>query len=129
MREVLFRAKRIDNGEWIEGFYEIRHCALDNIKHLIFWSTSATVWEYAEIDPETLCQFTGLTDKHGNKIWENDIVKDFVNGDVYSCKWNHSNCEYELWNDKESFGLGYAALYNYQVMGTIFDNPELLKEK
>lgn len=119
MREILFLAKRIDNDEWVEGYYFYNA----NIKkhYIKTWIC------YYEINPETLFQFIGLHDKHGNKIWENDIVKDFVNGDVYSCKWNHSNCEYELWNDKESFGLGYAALYNYQVIGTIFDNPELLK--
>ena len=75
MREILFKAKRKDNGKWVEGYYQKRYDLLGNEEHLIFHADSYTVWEYAEIDPETLCQFTGRCDRYGNKIWENDILK------------------------------------------------------
>lgn len=75
MREILFKAKRKDNGELVEGYYQKRYDLLGNEEHLIFHADSYNVWEYAEIIPETLCQFAGLYDKYGNKIWENDIIK------------------------------------------------------
>lgn len=79
MREILFKAKRIDNGKWVEGYYQKRYDLLGNEEHLIFHADSYNVWEYAEIDPETLCQFTGLCDKNG----KNDIIK-YHFGEIYA---------------------------------------------
>lgn len=58
MREILFKAKRIDNGEWVEGNYVKKYDLLGK-KHLILYVDNYVRWEYAEIIPETLCQFTG----------------------------------------------------------------------
>ena len=72
MREILFKAKRIDNGEWVEG-YVVRKHGLYFIYSIVN-SESCRQNNY-EIIPETLCQFTGLCDRYENKIWENDILK------------------------------------------------------
>lgn len=136
MREILFKAKRKDNGKWVEGYYQKRYDLLGNEEHLIFHADSYTVWEYAEIDPETLCQFTGFYDKNGKKIWQNDIcdrkekypeVVKMTDGD-----WT-LDYSYAIGRD---YGNGYCNLGFYvnerkcvEVIGNIFDNPELLQEE
>lgn len=138
MREILFKAKRKDNGEWIEGYYLKRYDLLGNEEHLIFHADSYTVQEYAEIDLETLCEFTGRCDKNGKRIWENDILK--TRDDQYA------QVKFGLYNPgsaisgfnqgfyvdfpEESFlrkELGYWHKKAY-VRGNVFDNPELLQE-
>ena len=139
MREILFKAKRKDNGKWVEGYYLKRYDLLGNEKHLIFHADSYTVWEYAEIVPETLCQFTGFYDKNGNRIWDNDIVN--TNSNVraqikfglYSNGFStrkHNQGFYMDFMDKEYYRheLGYWAGKSV-VIGNIFDNKELLQEK
>lgn len=159
MREILFRAKRIDDGKLVEGYYQKRYDLLGNEEHLIFHADSYKVWEYAEVDPETICQYTGLTDKNGNEIWENDILK--FEDEIWMS--SHTSCGTEYDSVKiENYGLiGYdknSARYDFvkykfnensveadlhenhdiefsefvkenEKIGNIFDNPELLQEE
>lgn len=135
MREILFKAKRKDNGKWVEGYYLKRYDLLGNEEHLIFHADSYTVWEYAEIDPETLCQFTGLRDKNGKRIWENDILMahldEFYPEDVTyeTIEWGVAGWVTHEANSVDKQYLAEFDLEHFKVVGNIFDNKELLQEE
>lgn len=146
MREILFKAKRIDNGEWVEG-------SLMNLDADSGYCYIVTSYKNAStlpinllitgkmklVDPETLCQFTGLCDKNGNKIWENDILKTWSNEyaqvkfGLYDTGFASCDCNQGFYVDfLEDFyyrhELGYWCKEAY-VRGNIFDQPELLQEE
>lgn len=135
MREILFKAKQVGDDEWVEGYYQKRHDFLGNEEHLIFHVDSHTVWEYTEINPETLCQFTGLCDKNGKKIWENDILMAHLD-ESYPEDVAYETVEWNIngWGTCENGSmdreyLGEFDLEHYEVVGNIFDNKELLHEE
>ena len=135
MREILFKAKRKDNGKWVEGYYQKRYDLLGNEVHLIFHADSYTVWEYAEVDPETLCWFTGRCDRYGNKIWENDIMMAHLD-ESYPEDATYETVEWGVagWVTHEAGStdreyLDEFDLEHYEVVGNIFDNKELLQEE
>ena len=118
-REILFKAKRKDSGEWVEGYYFYNA----NIKkHYI----KTWICHY-EVDQETICQYTGLNDKNGMKIWENDILKCGVNSVVV---WNKKYASWCLrkkrWLYDQFFGDSVEP-EDVEVVGNTFDNPELLE--
>nr|WP_299317583.1 YopX family protein [uncultured Blautia sp.] len=134
MREILFKAKRKDDGKWVEGYYQKRYDLLGNKEHLIFRAYSYTVWEYTEINPETLCQFTGLCDKNGKRIWENDVVWLVCDGKehIYQIVWDNSELDFKATKGEENYGTNYEYLLccdEIEVIGNIFDNKELLQEE
>ena len=133
MREILFKAKRKDNGKWVEWYYQKRYDLLGNEEHLIFHADSYTVWEYAEIDPETICQFTGMTDKNGVRIWKNDIVEAWSQGSraIGTVKQRVDGLwiMYPAWQNHEFWELkpNSNGETTVEVLVNAFDNPELLQ--
>lgn len=150
MREILFKAKRKDNGEWVEGNLinldaDSGYCyivpAFKNASTLpINWLIAGRM---ILVDPETLCQFTGLCDLSGKKIWENDIIK-YHFGEIYApIKYGcYQNCFdsqktehigfYVDWPDDKCLrkDLGYwINMVDAVPVGNIFDQPELLQEE
>lgn len=136
MREIIFKAKRIDNGEWVEGYY-LRDQYHIGGKDIIFYRKDSdwfTVYTN-KIDIETLCQFTGLCDKNGNKIWENDILMahldEFYPEDTTceTVEWGFAGFVVHEANSTDREYLDKFDLENFEVVGNIFDNPELLQEE
>ena len=132
MREILFRAKRVDTGEWVTGYYvNGDFTGGNNTRHYIFVYPNT----YYEIYTETICTYTGLTDKNGQKIWENDILvahldENYPEDETYEqVIWHESGfCTMEK-NSTDCEPLdGFDTRY-FAVCGNIFDNAELLERK
>lgn len=139
----LFKAKRIDNGKWVQGYlfddgFENGRMFVGGLiveKYIGAACDDCTVTgtNFCEIDPSTICQYTGLKDKNGKLIWENDIVECLYNcyGEKFvyigkiiykedTCRFvaaNSESTDYEWWDEEK------------EVIGNIFDNPELVENK
>lgn len=129
-REILFKAKRKDNGEWIEGYYVYcrkRHYILQVLNKAIGFDERE--YEWVEVDPDTICQYTGLTDKNGKKIWENDILRIGENAKLM-VSWHHFKASWVLskkgWMYNHFFGESVEP-EDVEAVGNIFDNADLLE--
>lgn len=123
MREILFKAKRLDNGECVDGFY----CCIGPVgqeKHYII-PMYASAFYGIEVDPSTVCQYTGLKDKNGKRIFEGDVVRRET--DYYGKHKVYD--EPVVWEDdieKGFLGEPYTSGYcihggNWEVIGSIHD--------
>ncbi len=129
-REILFRAKHVHaipelkhfDGRWVYGY-------LSDKNHI---NTPELEGEFL-IDPKTVCQYTGLTDKNGRKIFEGDIVETVCDGEQnpnYVVIWDKGELDFKVTNGEERYKGNYEYLGYCDeiiVIGNIFDNPELLR--
>lgn len=126
MREILFRGKRVDNGEWVEGLFVHMNAdpemwipftdeEMERYKGHIFEKIRG-IW--VKVNRETIGQFTGLFDKHGKKIFEGDIMRNAGNVVEFCSDGFCINGDSPL-----------AFWTKTEVVGNIYDNPELLEVK
>lgn len=132
MREILFRGKRMSNGEWAYGFiiktFDTYYIIdKDDDKNITY-----------KIIPETVGQYTGLCDKNGKKIFEGDIIdasNEWWNAagpaghdsPVILVKWENYLCGFEPFANYDCDCGVYISAKNCEVLGNIYDNPKLLK--
>ena len=150
MRKILFKAKRIDNGEWIIGNLVYSEDAEEDWKAIIIPTFDSNMFtkggskgdlgfeNWHRVDKDTICQYTGLTDKKGNRIWENDIIKYHFGNDAAPIKFGeYQSCFdstktghigfYVDWDCEKSLrkDLGYwVNLIDCNIIGNVFDDTE-----
>ena len=128
----LFKSKRLDNGEWVQGALLLH----DTDAATIFNQHPADgSLQGFEVDPSTICQCTGLKDKNNKLIWENDIVKD-KNGNLYKAFWQDNYYQFSwicINSDKLPIGakwdLWSFKSFEIEIVGNIFDNKDLLESE
>jgi len=143
MREILFRGKRKDNGEWVEGYYIQKQNphTVDGlpISHLIF-----DVYPFCrDVDPDTVGEYTGLTDKNGTMIFEGDILRGWDTYQDEYCiagtvmygegQFDSDIYKYQGWylrsgeDRRDDISQEAIEFFGYEVAGNVHDNPELLE--
>ena len=124
----LFRGKRKDNGKWVQGYlYGIWE------RRYILWGMTNDIPNMVEVEPSTICKCTGGKDKNSKLIYENDIAKD-DKGNLYKAFWQDNHYQFS-WMCVKSEKLPIGAKWNFdcfrgyemEVIGNVFDNPELLE--
>ena len=128
MREIIFRGKRIDNGEWVEGYF-VNLWLMHYQKHQpIITDNNAVSYD---VDPSTVGQYTGLTDKNGKRIFEGDIVKTDKFSEPNKQYIIKYNLQFGAFIGQDRYNLYFVTFDGdsgeFEVIGNIHDNPELLK--
>ena len=126
MREIKFRGKRLDNGEWVYGNF-VRGC-VNPYNYIIEFGDTELCRNYIAVIPETVSQYVGLKDMHNNELYEGDIVECKA-GECRNGVWEYQRryiVEY-TWSDEMWEMIQAIENVGVEVIGNICDNPEFLK--
>lgn len=127
MKDIKFRGKQIDSGEWAYGLPS--YDTFGKITEIEIWEDCGETMEFYLIDPDTVGQFTGLRDRNGTEIYEGDICKDSMSW-VFEVLWDSENARFIGYQSKPRGDVyichvgGEPAV---EIVGNIHDNPGLLK--
>ena len=127
MREILFRGKRTDNYEWIEGSLCTTIPSDEDFYTISYFDFEGYYIE-EKVIPETVGQYTGLTDKNGKKIFEGDILTAHFVSNRYKQQFEVIFEKGIFFFDNKCVKVPVWDIYSFKVIGNIHDNPELLKE-
>ena len=140
MREILFRGKRRDNGEWVEGLLSQATVIPEDGQAYVATTIDKLVEKpfdggWLEVDPATVGQYTGLTDKNGKRIFEGDILRFSYEGENRGVNGTEAvifeNGKFGVrwgWH-RELVALDGFANTSIEVIGNIHDDPELLEDE
>lgn len=143
MREILFRGKRVDNGEWVYGYFVKSDGQINNGKCFILPTVAdfsygdngnrIRIGCFVEVDSDTVGQYTGLIDKNGTRIFEGDILKQKrygISEAPFSVDWNAEGAGwYFIDADGHTDELWQSICNSCTVVGNIHDNPDMLTDK
>lgn len=123
MREIKFRGKRIDNGEWVYGSLVVQETT-----RIFSWGLAG--WESNEVIPETVGQYIGLKDKSRKEIYsKSDIIQFRDHRDTIELGWSKNNEYSFIWTTSKNIITKQDEINKrYKIIGNIFDNPEFLKD-
>lgn len=123
MRDILFRGKRLDNGEWVEG----------DLVHSAYKIGDTCVGTYGsslgmhQVDPSTVGQYTGLLDKNGERIFEGDVLTLDGEYGFFVLEFQEDTARFVMSGDSIVVDFDNFWSYEVEVMGNIHDSPEFLE--
>ena len=124
MREIIFRGKRLNNGEWIEGSLCTTIPSDENFYTISYFDFEGYYIE-EKVIPSTIGQYTGLTDKTGKKIFEGDIV--WLKNDEEPYQVAFDECCFQVYSHGVCYVMDNFYDHDIEVIGNVFDNPGILK--
>ena len=128
-RQLKFRGKRVDNGEWVYGDliqYESGEVSIFSKKLSKYGYEATEMYKRDRIIPETVGQYTGLTDKNGKEICEGDIVRDYDEGFLYKVMFCEHYAQFMFYDYLNDDYYDNQDIAEHEIIGNKHENPELL---